>query len=461
MDGTMTASACRVAWAGWLACVTIGPVWGASGTAINDVGNRTTCRWQAARDAVVRIRRATGVGSSSVGTGTVFRVSERYAYVLTNAHVAGTRPGGDVALDFWCRGHQSIAVSGRVVWTAYRPTRRRDIAVVRIDLADLGGYRPPSVPIADDDVGVASGTVVTIGCGGGRWPSSMRGFVVNDDGTRHDTRAVRFVPMPAGGRSGSALLDDVDGGLRIVGLVAWRSTDAGGHSLDGRDESHGVGIAMTHREIRAAMRGEPAGTVSDVTLTPLSVETATVADSPGAVVDSLGAVVDPLGAAAGCPGGTCPPRRSPGRDGTGSREGLGGREGFGGRLFPSLPPEGDDNSTGRGPLRRFLPDDRDRDDDGGPDNADPTHRRPLFRRGPGLLSPLRWLPRFDVGSSIGWAIAGLLATAMTGRVAKQRLRRLLVEWVVEPETTSPKSPAKPRASRRTSDRPSKPKPSRR
>jgi hypothetical protein len=72
--------------------------------------------------------------------------------------------------------------------------------------------------------------------------------------------------MPAGGRSGSAIFDVNGGEAQIIGLIAWRSTDSGGHGLDGRGETHGYGIAMTHQEVWAGLSGKQ--TTSAVLLVP-------------------------------------------------------------------------------------------------------------------------------------------------------------------------------------------------
>ena len=206
------------------------------------------------REATVRIR-----NGSSMGSGTVFRENADAFYVLTNAHVAGTRLGNRVNLEFWHRGHQSRSVIGETVAVAYLPGNSRDIAVVRVDRQRLGQYVPPVIPLADETTGTPSGQVFSVGCPSGRWPTAFDGYILDEsasvDRDLLQQRTVRFVPMPAGGRSGSALFSFASSQPTIVGLIAWRSTPEGGHGLDGRNETHGHGIAMTHYEVRSALKG--------------------------------------------------------------------------------------------------------------------------------------------------------------------------------------------------------------
>ncbi|MCA9177047.1 MAG: trypsin-like peptidase domain-containing protein [Planctomycetales bacterium] len=201
------------------------------------------------RAATVRVR-----NGSSLGTGVVFRSSEDYIYVLTNAHVAGTRLGTRVECEFWRHGHQSRPVAGETVVVAYAPQAYRDIAVVRIVRRLLDGYLPPVVPIADPNEQADYRRLFSVGCASGRWPTAFEGFALRRNSSGGDT--VHFVPAPASGRSGSALFDVQGDEPRIVGLVAWRSSDEGDHGLDGRGEKHGYGIAMTHHEVWAGLRGE-------------------------------------------------------------------------------------------------------------------------------------------------------------------------------------------------------------
>lgn len=202
------------------------------------------------RAATVRVRNGTIVGS-----GTVFRETPDAIYVLTNAHVTGVQLNRQVLCEFWRRGHQSRPVPGTTVAIAYRQGAYRDVAVVRVALTSLGAYRPPIIPLAADQTAADYSYVFSVGCAAGRWPSAIEGFGLSVGDQQGKGDVVRFVPAPAGGRSGSALFD-VRGWPQIIGLIAWRSSDAGGHNLDGFGESSAHGIAMTHREVWSALRGE-------------------------------------------------------------------------------------------------------------------------------------------------------------------------------------------------------------
>ncbi|QDT60634.1 hypothetical protein SV7mr_31580 [Stieleria bergensis] len=211
------------------------------------------------REATVRIR-----NGNSMGSGTLFRESEEHLYILTNAHVAGTGLGNRVEVEFWKAGHQSRPIEAETVAVAYIPRAYRDIAVVRIDRRALGNYRPPVIPLAGSQDSFNYQNIFSVGCPSGRWPTAFEGFALRRQANGGDT--IHFVPMPAGGRSGSAIFDVNSGEAQIIGLIAWRSTDSGGHGLDGRGETHGYGIAMTHQEVWAGLSGKQ--TTSSVLLVP-------------------------------------------------------------------------------------------------------------------------------------------------------------------------------------------------
>ncbi|MEO1617115.1 MAG: serine protease [Planctomycetota bacterium] len=211
------------------------------------------------REATVRIR-----NGNSMGSGTLFRESEDHFYILTNAHVAGTGLGNRVQVEFWKEGHQSKPINAETVAVAYIPRAYRDIAVVRVDRRALGGYRPPIIPLAESQDSFNYQNIFSVGCPSGRWPTAFEGFALRRQTNGGDT--IHFVPMPAGGRSGSAIFDVNGGEAQIIGLIAWRSTDSGGHGLDGRGETHGYGIAMTHQEVWAGLSGKQ--TTSSVLLVP-------------------------------------------------------------------------------------------------------------------------------------------------------------------------------------------------
>ena len=193
-------------------------------------------------DATCRVKKQTSQGRSGIGTGCVFHVQGGNAYVLTNYHVAG-QVGGQVQVTFWRSGYRSVPATGRVVWAAYTRGAPRDISVVEVSLAQLGGWAPAPVPLATEDIRPGD-PIVSTGCSKGNWPSTWRGHVKSiRQGTLH------FSPPPAGGRSGSAIFSA--DGQTIVGLLAWR-TDS---SDSEREDSGASGIAMLVSEVRAAAAG--------------------------------------------------------------------------------------------------------------------------------------------------------------------------------------------------------------
>lgn len=182
----------------------------------------------AAIDATCRLT----AGDGSRGTGCVFEIGQGYVYILTAGHVV--EKSSTVACEFWHRGYQSAAVEGRVSQRANPAVA--DAAIVVVEVAQLGGVLPSVVPLAPADYQVAAGQpLVSVGCAGGAWSTGWKGHVL-----RLESDALRFVPPPAQGRSGSALFDEE--GRHIVGIVEARTID--------NQEGIAVPLAAIYRAFR-------------------------------------------------------------------------------------------------------------------------------------------------------------------------------------------------------------------
>ncbi len=217
----------------------------------------TACDARADREscikATVRISQRDG-RSTSWGSGCVFHKDSNSLYILTNHHVSGGQ-GNQVGIEFWLDGHMSKVMPGVVVASRYVEDYHRDIAVVKVQTSLLGGYVPPAIPLALPSDPVEVHGVCSSGCPNASWPNLWVGHVIRRDTGSGD--AVHFIPTPAGGRSGSALFDKECN--KIVGLIAWRynSKDTPySTSMDGKNDSDGYGIAMTHKEIWNTIRGK-------------------------------------------------------------------------------------------------------------------------------------------------------------------------------------------------------------
>lgn len=158
-------------------------------------------------DATCRITAADG----SRGSGCCFEQSQGNVYVLTNAHVATS---SQVRCEFWRRGHRSQPITGRVI----ARSTAADAAIVTVPQASFDGVLPAVVPLAAKGCDPATGaTVLSVGCAQGAWATGFKGHVL---GYRGDDLC--FLPVPADGRSGSAIFDSA--GTRIVGLLRARSS---------------------------------------------------------------------------------------------------------------------------------------------------------------------------------------------------------------------------------------------
>ncbi len=146
------------------------------------------------------------------GTGVVFEISQGHVFVLTNAHVVGN--SGTARCEFWKAGHQSRAITGQVIMTGRGGV---DAALIAIPEAAFGGMLPKAIPIAPRGTALQPGeTIMSVGCAKAAWATGWQGHVLQSSDSR-----LHFLPVPANGRSGSAIFDAK--GERIVGLLNARS----------------------------------------------------------------------------------------------------------------------------------------------------------------------------------------------------------------------------------------------
>ncbi len=162
-------------------------------------------------DATCRITRSDG----SRGTGCVFEISHGQVYVLTAAHVVSGMQ--HVTCEFWQQGHQSQPLDGSVLTEAFEA----DVAIVAVAQTSFGAALPTAIPLAPRAYVVRPGeALVSVGCAGGSWATGWKGHALCCEGGD-----LRFLPTPANGRSGSAILDA--DARQIVGIVRARTTDTG------------------------------------------------------------------------------------------------------------------------------------------------------------------------------------------------------------------------------------------
>lgn len=161
------------------------------------------------------------------GTGCVYAKDDASYYILTNAHVAGTKPGADMTCVFIHAGHE-VSVRGQVAWGNMSNGGETDQAVITVPVNAFRSFAPAIIPIAPAGTQLQNGqSIMSVGCPRATWHSLWNGHITTLNGFTMD-----FLPNAAPGRSGSAIFDET--GSQIIGLVTWH-TETGGRaqSLDG------------------------------------------------------------------------------------------------------------------------------------------------------------------------------------------------------------------------------------
>lgn len=214
----------------------------------------------------------------SLGSGSVFAKDDKEVLILTNAHVAGgTR--SQVKVEFWYQGRLSKKVPGVVVKSLLSNQSDHDYSVVAIKREDLGSYFDLLMPIelAAADFSPDFSKIYSAGCPQGTWQTHWIGHGTENLGEQ----AVKFVPMPANGRSGSAIYQVLEGGKIVqVGVITYRTRSPG---KDGTSETDGEGIAQTIGHIRSHMDGEVSFTEYRDLVDDSQYEAVPVQECPGGV----------------------------------------------------------------------------------------------------------------------------------------------------------------------------------
>lgn len=181
----------------------------------------------------------------SLGSGSVYSKTESEVLILTNAHVAGGNRAS-VKVEFWFQGRLSKKVPGVVVKSLLSNRTDHDYAVVSIKKEDLGTYFDilSPIPLAEANFTADFTKLFSAGCPQGTWQTHWIGHGTENLGNQ----AVKFVPMPANGRSGSAIYQVLESGQVVqVGVITYRTKAPG---KDGTSETDGEGIAQTIAHIR-------------------------------------------------------------------------------------------------------------------------------------------------------------------------------------------------------------------
>lgn len=158
-----------------------------------------------------------------MGSGCCFAIDARLVRILTNAHVVTSDSGQlarRVTCEFWTSGHLSRRLVATVV--GLRRDATVDAAVLTIPLAAFGGRPPKAIPLDPTAVIRPGETLYSAGCPHGSWATAWKGHALRTTGG-----TVYFLPVPADGRSGSAIVRGTGDDARIVALLYARRLDEG------------------------------------------------------------------------------------------------------------------------------------------------------------------------------------------------------------------------------------------
>jgi hypothetical protein len=154
-------------------------------------------------DATCRVTTPDG----GTGTACVYSIGPRYVMAITAKHVLdGTQR---VYCEFWRAGHKSTKIPAFVAERA----KNCDAGVIAIPREAFKGLLPRVIPLAPSKMILRRGdTIMSTGCANGSWATAWRGHLVAVEADE-----LTFDPIPAQGRSGSAILDE--SGSYIVGIL--------------------------------------------------------------------------------------------------------------------------------------------------------------------------------------------------------------------------------------------------
>jgi hypothetical protein len=149
------------------------------------------------------------INGNSCGTGSLCGRDSQFIYIMTNAHVAGTRIGHVVRCEALLKdGSRTEKFSATVVEAAYSSKTSTDWALLKADVSAMAGLEPIKLSITAPDTDSLTGTW---GCPRCEIPS---GQLVETSST---SSVWMWQPNSIGGQSGSAV---VQGGVQ-KGLLTW------------------------------------------------------------------------------------------------------------------------------------------------------------------------------------------------------------------------------------------------
>lgn len=148
------------------------------------------------------------IAGNSCGSGTICGANSDGAYIVTNAHVAGTALGRQVNVDVVVNG-AGVRTSGRTVMAGYSDSRMVDFCIIFVEGLSSQVYMPM---LKTEPTAAPYGTTGSPKC---VWPQVKKQF---SDARNYGDGLITGLPNAIGGQSGSAIYNS-DG--HQIALLTW------------------------------------------------------------------------------------------------------------------------------------------------------------------------------------------------------------------------------------------------
>lgn len=182
-----------------------------------------------------------GIYKYRLGSGTIINEDENFYYILTNGHIVDQ--GIKYYVEFFDNGYKLDKVPAYLYLISYTYATTNDLAILRLDKIDLNDFVPNVIPLSKDNIDLEEDLLIYgSGYPRGKWNMIWIGRIID-----LDEHTIYINMRPCHGQSGSGIIAEIDGELRVVGIVTWMNPDHGRaiSSNTIHDIIHGTHIGQT------------------------------------------------------------------------------------------------------------------------------------------------------------------------------------------------------------------------